>query len=186
MRFAGSWLVNLPRISILASWQKCEKSNPRPDFLKMAPVGEDLTKSSIHTLLNAPLTLILHSVPMQVLIPKAQSNLRPSKLCFLHNCIPSQAYRLCSNWTSSCLLAAFALLCALHAFRFAMWSTAMEQRGDTRRGHWCANTTKAYRGHPTGACRNMPWLGAGRRSYVGLLRNISAYRGCVPHPYFSG
>lgn len=124
----------------------------------MAPVCEDLTKSSIHTLLNALLTLILHSVPMQVLLPKAQSNLGPSKPWFLHNCILLQAYGLRSNWTSSCLHAAFTLLCALRACGFAMWSTATRQIEDTSRGHWCANTTKTYGGHQQGHVRTRPDL----------------------------
>lgn len=70
MRFAGSWLVSLPWISILASWQKCEKSNPGPDFLKMAPVCEDLTKCHIHALLNAPLTLIYIQCLCRFYFPK--------------------------------------------------------------------------------------------------------------------
>lgn len=79
-RFAASLLANLPGISILASWKKCENSNPKPDFLKMAPACEDLTESSICTPLSMPLKLTLDSVSVQVSLPQGQS-----KPWFLHN-----------------------------------------------------------------------------------------------------
>lgn len=66
----------------------------------MAPVCEDLTESSMCTLLNTPLTLTLDSVPLQVLLPKGQNDLMPSKPWFLCACILCQAHLFWSNWTS--------------------------------------------------------------------------------------
>lgn len=81
-------------LSILA---RVWKIQPQTRFPQNRP---DLWGSN-KTPLDVPLTLILHSVHMQVLLPKAQSNLRPSKPWFLRNCIPLQAHGLCSNWTFS-------------------------------------------------------------------------------------
>lgn len=118
VRFAVSLLANLPGFSILASWQKCENSNSKPDFLKM---GEDLTESSICTLLNTPLALILDSVSVQGLLPKGQSHLKPSKPLF--SIMPTLSDQ--TEPSPYC------------EFRFSVWATAVRQAGDTstRGGH---------------------------------------------------
>ena len=139
MRFAGSLLVNLPCISILASWQKW-KVQPQTRFFENSTSLRGCNKipypCSSECASNAHFTFDAHASYT------SQSNQRPRKPWFLHNYIALQTYRLCPDWTSSCLLAAFTLLCALRAFRFAMWPSARKQIGDTSREHRCANTTK--------------------------------------------
>lgn len=141
------------------------KIQPRTRFPQNRP---DLWGSNKMPL-DVPLTLILHSVPMQVLLPKAQSNLRPSKPWFLRNCIPLQAHGLCSNWTFS--------VPACHIYP----SLCI----------WTCNGTYSHEGnrrHEQGTVVPMETItGAhegGRRQSCGAAGNTTACGGSAPRPCF--
>lgn len=126
MRFAGSWLANLPWISIFAFWNKCEKSNPRSGFENGSSLrgsnkipypcsSESVSNTSFYTQClhrfyspKCKATWVQTNQDFSIIA----SCRKPAQIELHHACLPRLPYLTHA------------------AFRFASWSTATKQTGD--------------------------------------------------------